>query len=145
MGKIDRTEDNLLEWARVTHLECLKTELILKEMIIPIEMNNVFKTQSRRVIELMYLLSARCFFNMSFVKDQLEHENHPIVQNLKRTVQDVYESVCQKFNQYSSALTKKESQIGSIIGDRFSKIFNGSEMKEKDKFLVGLENIEFKK
>lgn len=53
----------------------------------------------------MYLLSARCFFNMSFVLDKLEHEDHAIVQNLKRTVKDLYESVREKFEHYSKELT----------------------------------------
>lgn len=35
--------------------------------------------------------------------------------------------------------------MGSIIGDRFTKIFNNSEIKLKDKFLVGIENHEFSK
>ena len=62
------------------------------------------------------------------------------MQNLKRTVRDLYESVSEKFFQFCSLLTEKESKIGAIIGDRFSKIFKNSEIKTKDKFLVGIEN-----
>lgn len=94
---------------------------------------------------MMYLLISRCFFNMSFVMDQLEHENHAIVQNLKRTVEDLYETVGKKFQHYSQLLTEKENKMGSIIGDRFSKIFNNSEIKMKDKYLGGIENLEFSK
>lgn len=36
MGRIDRTEEEILKWARETHLECLKTEFILKDIITPI-------------------------------------------------------------------------------------------------------------
>ena len=86
----------------------------------------------------MYLLTSRCFFNMSFVKDKLEHEQHEIVQNLKKTVEDLYNTVQYKFNSYSQALTEVENKFGSIISDRFSKTFSSSKMKKKDKFLTGL-------
>lgn len=35
--EIDKTENNIINWAMSNHLECLKTELIFKNIIIPIE------------------------------------------------------------------------------------------------------------
>ena len=145
IDKMDRSEDKILTWARQTHLECLKTELILKEIINPIEMENIFPLNNRKVVEMMYLLSARCFFNMSFVMDKLENEDHAIVQNLKRTVHDLYQAVTKKFNEYSQLLTEQENKMGAIIGDRINKIFKNSQIKEKDMFLGGIENSEFSK
>ena len=60
-------------------------------------------------------------------------------------MEDLYETVSKKFQHYSQLLTEKENKMGSIIGDRFSKIFNNSEIKMKDKYLGGIENLEFSK
>ncbi len=42
-------------------------------------------------------------------------------------------------------LKNQEDKISSIVGDRFGKIFKSESIKTKDKFLTGIENIEFKK
>lgn len=91
------------------------------------------------------MLSARCFCNMSFVREKLENEGHPIVQNLKRTVIDLYEAVKSKFSTACESLTVKENKISSIVNDGFSKIFKRESMKTKDTFLGGIENSDFSK
>lgn len=48
----------------------------------------------------MYLLSARCYFNMSFVKFEFEDSSNPIVVNLKKTVDILYKEVYEKFQHY---------------------------------------------
>lgn len=93
----------------------------------------------------MYLLSARCYFNMSFVKNEFEDSNNPIVVNLKKTVDILFKEVYEKFQYYCKQLKSQEDKVTSIIGDRFGKIFKSESMKEKDNFLAGFENIEFKK
>ena len=79
------------------------------------------------------------------MKRNLEKEDHILVKNLKYTVTDLYELAYEKFNYYGSRLTEKESEIGSIIKYKLSKIFNSEEIEEKDLFLVGIENSDFTK
>lgn len=93
----------------------------------------------------MYLLSSRCFINMSFVLNDFVDSSNPIVTNLKKTVQALYKDVSRKFETYCVELKKQEDKISSIVGDRFGKIFKSESIKTKDKFLTGIENIEFKK
>jgi hypothetical protein len=38
-----------------------------------------------------------------------------------------------------------ENKVGSIISDRFLKIFKSESIKEKDRFLVGIETSEYSK
>lgn len=93
----------------------------------------------------MYLLSSRCFINMSFVLNDFVDSNNPIVLNLKKTVQALYKDVSKIFEKYCIELKNQEDKISSIVGDRFGKIFKSESIKIKDKFLTGIENIEFKK
>lgn len=62
---------------------------------------------SRKNIEFIYLLSSRCFFNMSFVLNDFVDSNNPIVISLKKTVNDLYQKVKDKLKTYSELLTKK--------------------------------------
>lgn len=98
--ELDKTELNIVQWAVSRHLECLKTELIYREIILPIEKSQMLDFKLRKVVELMYLLSARCYFNMSFVKNEFEDSNNPIVVNLKKTVDILYKEVYEKFQYY---------------------------------------------
>lgn len=56
---------------------------------------------NRKVVQLMYLLISRCFLNMSFVlydfADDQKTKPHPIVINLKKTVESLYKEVSKKF------------------------------------------------
>ena len=55
----------------------------------------------RKVVQMLYLLISRCFLNMSFVlydfADDQNTKPHPIVINLKKTVESLYKEVSQKF------------------------------------------------
>lgn len=42
-------------------------------------------------------------------------------------------------------MTSVENKVTSIISDKFSKIFNRKSIEEKDKFLVGIENMYYTK
>lgn len=42
-------------------------------------------------------------------------------------------------------MTSVENKVSSIISDKFSKIFNKKSIEEKDKFLVGIENMYYTK
>lgn len=42
-------------------------------------------------------------------------------------------------------MTSIENKVTSIISDKFSKIFNRKSIEEKDKFLVGIENMYYTK
>lgn len=84
--EVDKTEMNMMQWAIANHLECLKTELILRDIILPIEERKMLDLNNRKSVELMYLLSSRCFINMSFVLNDFVDSSNPIVTNLKKTV-----------------------------------------------------------
>jgi hypothetical protein len=49
------------------------------------------------------------------------------------------------FKQYADALTEQENYISAIVGDRVSRIFSPNSIRTKDKFLTGVEGLEFTK
>lgn len=57
----------------------------------------------------------------------------------------LYKEVAKKFFYYCEELKKQEDKVSSIIEDRFGKMFKSTSFKEKDKFLTGVENIDFTK
>lgn len=54
------------------YLDCKKTQLIIYRLITPIEQSGVFDMNKRKVVELMYLLSTRCFCNLSFLREDIK-------------------------------------------------------------------------
>lgn len=68
-----------------------------------------------------------------------------IAQNLYETVKKLYEKIEIAWKKYSTLLTSVENKVSSIISDKFSKIFNKKSIEEKDKFLVGIENMYYTK
>ncbi len=64
---------------------------------------------------------------------------------LQKTIQELYNEVTKAWSDYSKKLTAQEDKILSIIGDKFSSIFNNNERKSKDNFLIGIETIDYKK
>jgi hypothetical protein len=50
---------------KLAHLECLKTELIYHQILVPIERGHLLDLEDREVVEFMFLISARCFQNVS--------------------------------------------------------------------------------
>ena len=94
----------------------------------------------------MYLLITRCLNNISVINDKLVKEkNAYVINNLKETVNNLYEKIQGTWSKYSKKLTEMESKMGSIISDRFLKIFKSESIKEKDRFLVGIETSEYSK
>ena len=83
---MDFSEKKIIQQAREYYVECLKTEFILKDIIIPIEEKKVFSLKDRKTIELLYLLSSRCYCNMSTVQFQIDHQKHEVIKNLMENV-----------------------------------------------------------
>lgn len=66
--------------------------------------------------------------------------------NLKDQVKKLYIKVRARFLEYSTKLTKVEDKAGSIVSDFFSRtLFSKNAYNEKNKFLTGIENIEYSK
>lgn len=87
----------------------------------------------------MYMLCTRCHNNISVINHQLEkHKDNKIIESLFNTVKDLYNKVMKSWKLYSDKLTNKESEVGSMIADRFTKIFKSESFREKDKFMVGV-------
>jgi phosphopantetheine adenylyltransferase len=94
----------------------------------------------------MYLLITRCLNNISVINDKLiKEKNAYVITNLKDTVNTLYEKIQVTWFKYSKKLTEMENKMGSIISDRFLKIFKSESIKEKDRFLVGIETSEYTK
>ena len=143
--EISNEDTKVKNWVEDQHLECLKTEFIFKTIFLPIEEKKCLDLSSRRNVEFMYLLISRCFFNMSFINEEVKHADHELVQSLKENVAVLYKMIIKKFESYCLKLKKIEDRISSRIEDRFDKIFNSSNIKEKDIFLVGVEFTDFTK
>lgn len=50
----------------------------------------------------------------------------------------LYDKITTAWNRYAKMLTEFENKIGSIINDRFMKIFKSKSIEIKDKFLTGI-------
>lgn len=79
---MDKEEDKILQWVRENYHECLKTEFILKEIVIPIEKRHLLNFNDRKNVELMYLITSRCFLNMSFIQFEIKKTEHDHIQNI---------------------------------------------------------------
>lgn len=81
---------------------------ILDEIIRPIETKKLLNT-NRRNYEFMYLLSARCFLNMSLIIAPLKSEDDSMKQFNKmfpkQELFELYTSCKDKFREYSDQLT----------------------------------------
>lgn len=136
---MSKEDDKIFIWAKETHLECLKTELIYDEIIEPIKQNKLLDLECRTVIEFMYLLSTRCLNNMSVINDEMErYKDNKTILSLYNTVKDLYKKILENWQEFSLSLTKMEDKVGSIIADRFLKIFSKESIKEKDRYLGGI-------
>ena len=129
--EISNEDAKVRNWVEEQHLECLKTEFIFKVIFLPIEEKKCLDLSERRNMEFMYLLISRCFFNMSFINEEVKHANHELVQSLKENVAVLYKAIVKKFQSYCSKLKKIEDRLRSRIEDRFDKIFNSADIKEK--------------
>lgn len=94
----------------------------------------------------MYLLSVRCFNNVSVVYDKSKkYENSRVIANLKMAMEHLYRKVKTSRDKYGQFLTDCENKVTEIICDRFFKTFKPDLIKSKDKFLVGVEALEYSK
>jgi len=49
------------------------------------------------------------------------------------------------WEKYGKLLTSEENKFGAIVGDRLTRIFNSKSIEEKDRFLTGVERVDFSK
>ena len=82
----------------MAHLEVLKTEAIYKRVLKNIR-NTKFHTSSREALEFMYLLSARCFNNISIIQWEIDHRptNKEIIEDLRKQAAPLYSDVSHHF------------------------------------------------
>jgi hypothetical protein len=72
----------------------------------------------------MYLILTRCLNNISVINDKIEHQKEiPILKIQFDSVKSLYKKITTSWKKYSENLTEQENKLGSIIGDRFKKIF----------------------
>jgi hypothetical protein len=124
------------------HLECLKTELIYYQLIVPIERGELLNLGDREVVEFMFLIAARCFQNVSPISLKVEVEKYrvnPMVRSLYEQVGDLYQKVREKFELYSQRLTKLENSFFQMFLDFFRKRFLKRDYDEKSSFTSGIE------
>ena len=95
----------------------------------------------------MYLVLTRCLNNISVISDKIKHEqpNNNVLTKLQQSVNSLYLKVTTAWKRYSALLTEAENKVGSIIGDRFLKIFSAKSIETKDKFLTGIEKMYYTK
>lgn len=90
----------------------------------------------------MFLISARCFQNVSPISVRVESEKarvNPIVKNLHGQVKDLYQKVLEKFEGYSQKLTNLENSFFQMFLDFFRKRFLKRDYDEKSSFTSGIE------
>jgi 5-methylthioribose kinase len=126
------------------YLECLKVEFIYIHIIKALP-----TTKERYLVELMNLLIGSCFTSLSRLKQLQNQKNKDSpYQNLlescvsKATV-SLYESVRRLWKEYSALLTEIETSKMNIVFDVFKKLANSEERSIKDKFLSGIEKIDY--
>ncbi len=109
--EINKEDENEYNWTQIAHLECLKTQFVYREIIYPLEISGIISCQDRDALEFYYLLSARCFSNMSPINDELEERsrdgrNKELISNLRDQITQLYNQVQKKFADFSEKLTK---------------------------------------
>ena len=87
---------------------------------------------------------------MSIIHDEIDERKREgkdvrIIANLNNQVKELYAQVHAKFMFYSKKLTEKENEKVSMLKDWFSKKVSGESFKEKDRFLTGVERLEYQK
>jgi hypothetical protein len=108
---------------------------------MPIESAEWLRLSDRSTVEFMYLLTARCFSNMSPIQHELEvrKKNREMINNLNEQVTPLYKQVSEKFGKLSQDLTKVENKPISIVSDFFSRNMWNTGYATKEKFLSGIE------
>lgn len=65
------------------YFEARLCEYRLKNIILPIEDKRLLKLEKRKYVELMYLMTSRCFMSLSFILKELEEHNGSFEQKIK--------------------------------------------------------------
>lgn len=64
---------------------------------------------------------------------------------VKKLTNNVYTEIKELMKAYSGKLTESQNEWGSIISDRLASWVKSSEMKQRDRFFVGIEAIDYQK
>lgn len=95
-------------------------------------------------IELMLLLTNRCKANLNFSLYQIEHHyDYRLWESFHKQIASLKERVELKFDYYSELLTNYENKLSTIIKDKLHKIADKRGYKQKEKFLNGIEGLDF--
>ena len=105
--------------------------------------------------EAIYMIAARIFFNFSSFRYSIslesmkEDKQSKLLGSLTLLIEPLHQKVIQTFNQLSAKLTEKEDKKREVVKRRFriiSDYLKGkNEEVRKDKFLVGVEGVDFTK
>ena len=68
-----------------------------------------------------------------------------MINNLNKQINKLYSQIHKKFLNYSEKLTENENKKMSMVSDWFSKKWSNRDFKEKDRYLTGIEKIEYTK
>lgn len=94
----------------------------------------------------MYLLLTRCHNNMSPINEKYErHKDSKSVRSLFEQIKPLYGRVYLKWIAYCSSLTEQENHKTEMLKDFFTKRIWKAENDMKDKFLTGIEGIDYSK
>jgi hypothetical protein len=95
---IDKTEEAEYLQIKQYYEGCLKVDFIIRDIVQPLIDNSYFDIAERESIELVYLLSSRCFAEISKVNFQTESRRPSAYHNLlvdcvKRATSTLYAQV----------------------------------------------------
>lgn len=93
----DNKEDKIYTELQSQYFEAQKSNFILNSILKPIRNDNLLDFKERKNIEFMYVVSSRCFRNVSNVKEWFRklqederEENAYLIKQYQSSVEDVY-------------------------------------------------------
>ena len=146
MQETNPEEQNIQLLIKRHYLECRKAEFILNKLILPLEELPGITLKDKFHLELFILLISRCKANISFSLYSIKQlSGGAFSDSFERELRLLKDQVDMKFQNYCGRLQKKENKFSSIIKDRFNKMVYTQEFTQKEKFVNGIENIDFSK
>ena len=145
-ARINYDENNFYRDMRRYYLRCLKVEFVYFSILRPLDLAEM--KPSRPVLELLYLVAGSCFSTISRVKCEYKKYENKSYQALlwacvaKETGQ-LYESVRKAWTRLGEELIAVENSTSHIFFDAFRKLVKKEEIKLKDLFLNGIENLDY--
>lgn len=113
---------------------------------MPIEEKHLADLSNHYHIEMLYLLAVRCKTNLSFAAQQVkQHYPTKIVTAFTQQISLLAQRASLKFEYYSELMKDYENKFASILKDRFIKLTKKKTFQEREKFLNGLECLDFTK